>query len=201
MFFFCFLFFFFNECTSIIINSFHLFLIFFPFIFICFFEFDKWNLFATTTHQTFVGLQDVLKTSSRHALKTSPTHLQRNNFSSSKSSSKLLQGRRLQNVFKTSGEKSSRRLQVVFKTYLLDISRRLQDVFKTSCRTKDCSAEDALNTSWRYLEDVLEINKMFTGIYASKHGLLTNPNQYLTNLYLSNLYFKNLRRIQIKGMY
>ena len=32
----------------------------------------------------FVGLQDVLKMSSGHVLKTSPTHLQCNNFSSSK---------------------------------------------------------------------------------------------------------------------
>ena len=36
--------------------------------------------------QTFVGLQDVFKTSSRHVLKTSSTRLQRNNFSSSKTS-------------------------------------------------------------------------------------------------------------------
>ena len=37
-----------------------------------------------TTQQTFVGLQDVLKTSSRHVLKTSSTRLQRNNFTSSR---------------------------------------------------------------------------------------------------------------------
>ena len=36
------------------------------------------------SQQTFVGLQDVLKTSSRHVLKTSSTRLQRNNFTSSK---------------------------------------------------------------------------------------------------------------------
>ena len=38
------------------------------------------------SQQTFVGLQDVLKTSSRHVLKTSSTRLQRNNFTSSKTS-------------------------------------------------------------------------------------------------------------------
>ena len=36
--------------------------------------------------QTFVGLQDVFKTSSRHVLKTSSTRLQRNNFTFSKTS-------------------------------------------------------------------------------------------------------------------
>ena len=38
------------------------------------------------SQQTFVGLQDVFKTSSRHFLKTSSIRLQRNNFSSSKTS-------------------------------------------------------------------------------------------------------------------
>ena len=36
--------------------------------------------------QTFVGFQDTLKTSLRHVLKTSSAPLQRNNFSSSKTS-------------------------------------------------------------------------------------------------------------------
>ena len=38
------------------------------------------------TQQIFAGLEDVLKTSSRHVLKTSSTHLQRNNFWFSKTS-------------------------------------------------------------------------------------------------------------------
>ena len=38
------------------------------------------------TQQTFVGLQDVLKISSRHVLKMCSTRLQRNNFTSSKTS-------------------------------------------------------------------------------------------------------------------
>ena len=38
------------------------------------------------TQQTFVVLEDVLKTSSRHVLKMSSTRLQRNNFTSSKTS-------------------------------------------------------------------------------------------------------------------
>ena len=36
------------------------------------------------SQETFVGLEDVLKTSSRHVLKTSSTRLQRNNLTSSK---------------------------------------------------------------------------------------------------------------------
>ena len=40
----------------------------------------------TIVQQTFVGLQGVLKMSSRHVLKTPSTSLQRNNFLSSKTS-------------------------------------------------------------------------------------------------------------------
>ena len=61
---------------------------------------------------------------------------------------------------------------------------RLENVFKMSCEM-----------SWRRLEDIFEINKMFTKISVLIHGLLRNLNQYLTNLYLKNLCFTNLRRI------
>ena len=93
--------------------------------------------------QTFVGLEDVLKASSRHVLKTSSKSLQRNNFSSSKTFSRRL-ARGLLDVFKTSSKHlckmSSRRLGrrkiVTLKTCwrrLQDMSwRRLQDVFKTN---------------------------------------------------------------------
>ena len=107
---------------------------------------EKVTSYEKFTQQTFVGLEDVLKTSS--------ARLQHNNFSS----------------FKT----SSRRL-----------ARCLQDVL-----------EDEKLLRWRRLEDVLEINKMFTRVSVLIHGLLRNLNQYLTNLYLTNLYFTNLRRIQ-----
>ena len=59
------------------------------------------------SQQTFAGLEDVFKTSSRHAFKTSSTRLQRNHFTSSKTSS-----RRLENALKTS----------------------CKDVLKTSCK-------------------------------------------------------------------
>ena len=110
----------------------------------------------------------VLKTSSRHVVKTSWTRLQRNNFLSSKTSCKYF--------LKTSWRRLARCLQDILKTS----SRRLQDVL-----------EDEKLLRWRRLEDVLEINKMFTRISVLIHGLLRNLNQYLTNLY-----FTNLRRIQ-----
>ena len=53
-----------------------------------------------------------------------------------------------------------------------------------------------LKTSSRRLEEVLEINKMFTRISVLIYGLLRNLDQYLTNLYLTNLYFTNQRWIQ-----
>ena len=62
----------------------------------------------------FACLHNVFKTSSRHVFKTSSRRLQRNNFSSSKMSS-----RRLATIFRL-----PRRLQDVF-----------QDVFKTSWKT------------------------------------------------------------------
>ena len=49
-------------------------------------DLKNYHLNAVVTQQTSVGLQDVLKTSSRHVLKTSSTRLQRNNFTSSKTS-------------------------------------------------------------------------------------------------------------------
>ena len=81
------------------------------------------------TQQTFLVLQYVLKTSWRR--------LQRNNFSSSKTSSRRVFKTPSQDVFK----KSSRR---VCKTSSL---RRLEDILKTSWKTKKCDAEDVFNTS------------------------------------------------------
>ena len=125
------------------------------------------------TQQTFFGLQYVLKTSS--------TRLQHNNFLSSKTSWRRLEDIlqiRLENVFRALCEMSWRRLGRRKIVTLKASWRRLQDM------------------SWRGLEDVLEINKMFTRISVLIHGLLRNLNQSLSNLYLTGLYFTNLRRIQ-----
>ena len=78
------------------------------------------------TQQTFVGLQNVFKTSSRrlHVLKTSSVRLQRNNFSSFRTSS-----RRLAKAMKT----SSRRLEDISWRRLEDMSWKcLQNVLETN---------------------------------------------------------------------
>ena len=112
----------------------------------------------------------------------SSTLLQRNNFSSSKTSWRRLANtfwRRLQDVLWDVFKTSSRRI------WKMPPSRGFEDVL-----------EDEKLLRWRSLEDVLEINKMFTGISVLNHSLLRNFNQYLTNLYLTNLYLTNLRRIK-----
>ena len=133
-------------------------------------------------HKPFVGLQDVLKMSSRHALKTSLTRLQCNNFLLSKTSSRRLANR------------SWRRLEDI-----------LQDVLKTSWKTKNCYAEDVLKKSsrhvlkvpWRHvLKTSWRQTECLLGISVSNHGLLTNLNLHLADLYLTNLYFTNLKQIQ-----
>ena len=98
--------------------------------------------------------------------------------------------RRLEDVFQI-------RLEDVLKTSWKHLARRLEDVFKTSWKIKNCYTEDVLKTSWGHvLKTSWRQTKCLLGIYVSNHGLLTNLNQYLTNLYLANLYLKNLRRIQ-----
>ena len=126
---------------------------------------SKWG----KAQQTFVGLQDVLKTSSRYVLKTSSTRLQRNNFLSSKT--------------------SSRRLEDVLR-------RRFEDVLKTSWGRLGRQKIVTLKMSWRRLEDMSWIclgNKQ--GFYWG-YLYLTNLNVYLANLYLTSLYLTNLRWIQ-----
>ena len=86
------------------------------------------------TQQTSVGLEDVLKTSSRHVLKTPSIRLQRNNFTSSRTS-----WRRLEDVLQS-------RFEDVLKTSSKTSWRHLQDVFK-----KNCYAEDVLKASWRHV--------------------------------------------------
>ena len=111
----------------------------FIFIWIVFF-----NIFINIIHtkQTFVDLQEVLKTSQRNALKTSSVRPQLNNFLCSNTSwrrleddledEKLLPWRRLEDVLKTC-------LEDVLKTCPEDVLKTcFQDVLKTSSRqTKD----------------------------------------------------------------
>ena len=91
----------------------------------------RFILIILFSQQAFVGLQDVLKLSSRYVLKTSSTHLQCNIFLSSKMS--------------TSG------LEDVLKTSWRRFEDILQDFLKKAWKkkTKNCYVEDVLKTSWR----------------------------------------------------
>ena len=138
---------------------------------------EKWYKFldigghggVLLTQQTFIGLQDVLKTSLRHVLKISSTLLQRNNFSSSKTSWIHL-ARPLEEVLEDEKLLRWKRLEDFLKTCLEDVLKTcLEDVLKTCLedmswrRLEDMSWRRLEDISWRRLQDVLEANKMFTG--------------------------------------
>ena len=79
------------------------------------------NVFKTSSRHVFkTSSRHVFKTSSRHVFKTSSRRLQRNNFSSSKTSSRCLQ-----DVF-------ARRLQDVLEDIKLLHWRHVEDVLKTN---------------------------------------------------------------------
>ena len=123
------------------------------------------------SQQTFVGLQDVLKTSSRHVLKTSSTRLQRNNFMSSKTSWRRFQDLS-QDVLKTSWKTKNCYAEDVFKT-------SWRHVLKTSWR-------HVLKTSWRH---ILKTSSRRLGGKQNFYWwylYLTNLNVYLTNLCFTN---------------
>ena len=102
-------------------------------------------------------------------LKTSSTRLQRNNFTSSKTSWRYLEDT-LQDVLEDEKMLCWRRHQYVLKTYLEDV-------------LKAC-LEDVLKTLWRQKKYLLGISVTY------------KSNMYLTNLYLTNLHLTILRRIQ-----
>ena len=113
--FFCFFVFFFNECTSIIINSFHLFLIFFPLY-----------LYASLSLINEIFL---LQLPTKHLLV----------FKTSWRSLRDMPWKRLQHIFSVTTFPLPSRLQNffkedVFKTSSRRLGRSLQDVFKLSSR-------------------------------------------------------------------
>ena len=148
------------------------------------------------TQRTFVGLEDVLKTSSRHILKTSSL--------------------RLHYVFSVTIFLLPRHLQDVLKA-------SCEDVLKTSWKIKHCYAKDVfktswkpvVKTSWRYLLKSFWIHILNTpwrhvlktssrrlqgkqNVYV-RYLYLANLNVYifdLANLYLAILYLTNLSRTQ-----
>ena len=119
-------------------------------------DIDLWNIDLLDTHldlldtdipsKYFLSFHSAFKTSSRHVFntssryvfKTSSRRLQRNNVSSSKTSSRRL-ARCLQYVFKTS-------------------SRRF-------CKTSSSVVEDIKLLRWRHVEDVLKTNKCLLGLF------------------------------------
>ena len=85
--------------------------------------------------------------------------------------------------------------EVVFKTagrHVLKIAGRY--VLKMAGRhVSSVSWRHVLKKSWRHLRDKRNV---LLEISVFNHSLLTNLNQYVTNLYFTNLYFRNLRRSQ-----
>ena len=136
---------------------------------------------TVTSQKTFVGLEDVFKTPSKHVLKTSSARLQDNNFTSSKTSWRRLEDI-LQDVLKTSWKTKNCYAEDVLKT-------SWRHVLKTSWRhVLKMSWRHVLKTSWRHYGD--KQNTYWEYLY------LTNLNVYLTNLYLTNLHLTILRRGQ-----
>ena len=109
-------------------------------------DIDK--IVVSNTQQTFVGLQDVFKTSSRR-LQDMSWRRSQHVFSITI----FCLPRRLEDVLKLSCKyvlkTSSRRLHV-FKTSRKTSWRHLQDDFKMSWKTKNCYAGDDLKMSWRH---------------------------------------------------
>ena len=137
---------------------------------------------SSTSQETFISLEDVLKISSRHVLKTSSTRLQRNNFPVS-----ITSWRRLENVLmttckdvlntsrKTSWRLLGRQKSVTLKTSSRcvktswrHLARRLERrrfvTLKISLwRLEDMSWRGPEDMSSRHLQDILATDKMFTG--------------------------------------
>ena len=141
--------------------------------------------------QTFVGFQDVLKTSSRYVLKTSSTRLQRNNFTSSKTSWRRLQDQEMfagmiipskhSSWWRCLEELFCLRLQdVLIKTNIFALVIRLQKKsssrpIHSSCHTSSRRLQDVLKTSSRFIylfNNLFKVDK-FTIIqytYIHKHS-------------------------------
>ena len=107
---------------------------------------------AIIVQQTFVSLEHVLKTSSTHVLKTVSRRLQRNNFTSSKTS-----WRRLEDI-----------LQDVLKTSWKTKNCYAEDVLKTCL-------EDVLKTLWRQAKYLLGISVPNKSKCVSNKSIFNEP--------------------------
>ena len=124
-------------------------------------------------------------------LKTSSTRLQRNNFTSSKTS-----WRRLEDVLRPSCKTSSRRLQDVAEDEKSLRWRRIEDVVKTCLEVvlKTC-LEDIFKTCLKdVLKTCLHKQNTYWGYLYTYLGM-TNLNVYLTSLHFTNLYLTILWQI------
>ena len=118
---------------------------------------------SETAQQTFFGLQDVLKTSSRHVLETSSASLQRHNFLSSRTSCKY--------VFKMSWRRLWRRMAKTNILVLIKTSwRRLEDVLKTS--SEDIFKTSSEDEDERRLQDVFKMSWSRRMLAGSSHRVL-----------------------------
>ena len=95
------------------------------------------------SQQTFFGLEDALKTSSRHVLKTSSKSLQRNNFSSSRRFSSCAEG--------------------LFKTCLEDVSKTSWRQTKCLLGEKNCFLLDSISNKSKVttIHKIFETNSSF----------------------------------------
>ena len=127
------------------------------------------------TQQTFAALQDVLKTFSRHLLKTSSTCLQHNNFTSCKTKNYYVD-----DVFKTSSR------------HVLNTSWR--HILKTSSRRLG-----GKHVYWWYLYlknlNVYLTNLCFTNLYLTNLGRMRHlePNNFDIRLILKHTSISILR--------
>ena len=155
--------------------------------------------------KTIAGLKDVLKTTSRQVLEKSSILLWRINFLTSKTSYKYvwrtswwrvedISQDDLKKSFKISSRHLGRQKQLRWSRLQDGWKKCLEDGWKTCLEDgwKTC-LESVLKKSWRHLWNKRNV---LLRISVFNHSLLTNLNQYVTNLYLTNLYFTNLRRIQ-----
>ena len=112
----------------------------------------KKNYVKLSTQQTFDGLQDVLKRSSRHVLKRSSTRLQRNNFLSSKTS-----WRCPEDILKTSWKTKNFYAEDALKTSWRHVLKTSGDM--SWRRLEDMSWRLPKDMSWKHLQDDLDTKK------------------------------------------
>ena len=110
-----------------------------------------------TSKQTFFGLLDVLKASSKHILKASSTRLQRNNFLSPKTFQ-----RRLDDVLKTCIENFIKTSWRQTKCFLeIALSNKSKSVYSKSISQKSISNKSKANPKYINQNPIISILALF----------------------------------------